>query len=85
MIPSHENISFPYQTTKIALNNSGNESITLTDASSVVIDIESYDGTQHENIVISLGPVDESCESSTVSQDNSSTGETSTGVTDTGS
>ncbi len=31
VIPSHENIKFLYATTKIALNNSGLETITLTD------------------------------------------------------
>ncbi|MBC7503738.1 lamin tail domain-containing protein [Candidatus Gracilibacteria bacterium] len=79
IIPSHENIRFLYATTKIALNNSGNESITLTDMRGTIIDTESYSGKQLDNIVIYLTTMDESC-SATPRPIENNTGTMSTGT-----
>ena len=84
IIFSHENIRFLYATTKITLNNSGSESITLTDRSWSIIDTESYSGIQKDNVVIYLTTTDEHCTSSTESENNNSTGATNTGTADTG-
>lgn len=101
IILSHENIRFLYATTKIVLNNNGNESITLTDATGMIIGTESYSGTQRDNVVIYLMTTDDSCRvispienttgttnsgtSSTISQNNNSTGGTNTGTSSIGS
>lgn len=98
---SHSDRSFPYSETKISLNNSGIETITLTSTTGSIVDSETYSGTQRDNVVIYLTPVDEDCNiplpvesntgmtntgmSSTGSQDNSSTGGTNTGTIYTGS
>lgn len=61
IILSHKNIRFPYAITKIVLNNSGSESITLTDPFGSIIDTESYSGTQKDNVVIQIGTNDDNC------------------------
>ncbi len=91
VIVSHENMRFPYATTRIALNNSGNESITLSDPTGTIVDTESYSGTQRDNIVIYLTTMDENCSvtprpiennTGTTSTGTSSIGEASTGTVD---
>ncbi len=87
---SHTNITFPYRETKISLNNSTNESITLTNPTGMVIDTESYSGTQRDNIVIYLTTTDDGCmvispiknNTGTTNSGTSSTGETNTGSID---
>lgn len=81
-IGSHENISFLYRDTKISLNNSGIETVTLATSTGMIIDTESYSATQKDNIVISLSPVDEDC--SVIVTENS-TGSTNTNTNSTGS
>ena len=60
-INSHENRSFPYSETKIALNNSGNESVYLKDPSGALIDSYNYSGTQGDNVVLTISLTDEVC------------------------
>ncbi len=62
IVNSHENIRLPYSTTKIALNNSGIESVTLTDSGWVSLDNYTYNGTQQDNIIILIPTTDENCE-----------------------
>jgi hypothetical protein len=81
-IGSHENISFLYRDTKISLNNSGIETITLATSTGMIIDTENYSATQKDNIVISLSPVDEDCSFIVVEN---STGSTNTNTNSTGS
>lgn len=83
IVLSHENIRLPYSTTKIALNNSGVESITLTDMRGTIIDIESYSGTQRDNVVIYLTTTDENCSITPPLVENN-TGTTSTGTSSIG-
>lgn len=61
IVNSHENIRLPYATTKIALNNSGIESVTLTDSGWSLLDSYTYSGTQRDNIVILISSTDENC------------------------
>ena len=87
-IPSHSNLSFPYSQTKISLNNSGYETITLTSATGAIIDTESYSGTQRDDVVIYLTMTEESCDTTTIIVEshtgNTNTGTSSIGATNTG-
>jgi hypothetical protein len=47
---------------KISLNNSGVEILTLQDASGVLIDSYSYSGAQKDNIVLTIWVIDDMCE-----------------------
>lgn len=60
-IASHENGKYTYSETKIALNNSGNESIYLKDAGWNIMSETQYSGTQKDGAVIILSPMDENC------------------------
>lgn len=60
-IDSHTNKIFPYSETKIALNNSGNESVYLKDRNGTLIDSYSYSGTQRDNIILSISLTDDTC------------------------
>jgi hypothetical protein len=73
----------PYATTKISLNNSGIESITITDSWGVILDSYEYSGTQKDDIVIQIASTDENCE--ILPPIDTNTGTVSTGSTDTGS
>lgn len=61
MIPSHENLRLPYSTTKIALNNSWDESIVLKDALWATLDEYHYMGTQKDDVILSIDHVDDNC------------------------
>lgn len=52
---------FPYSETKIALNNSGNESVYFKDPSNNLLDSYQYSGTQKDNVVITISLTDDSC------------------------
>jgi hypothetical protein len=56
-----ENKRFLYSETKIALNNSWDESVFLRDTSGNTIDSYSYSGTQKDNIVLNIGYNDTDC------------------------
>ena len=60
-IASHSNSRFIYATTKIVLNNTGYESVMLTDRSGAIIDTDSYSGTQRDDVVIYLPVTDMDC------------------------
>ncbi len=60
-IDSHTNKSFPYSETKIALNNSGNESVYLKDKNWTLIDSYNYSGTQRDNVILSISLTDDTC------------------------
>ncbi len=62
IIQSHESRQLPYSLTKIALNNSGIEAVTITDSWWNIIDTYEYSGTQKDNIIIQISLVDDSCE-----------------------
>ena len=61
VIASHENIRLPYSMTKIALNNSGIESVTITDSWWTILNTYTYSGTQQDDIVILISSTDEDC------------------------
>ncbi len=51
-----------YSQTKIVLGNSWNESVFFKDQSGVLIDSFSYSWTQKDDIILSIAPVDETCD-----------------------
>ncbi len=61
-LESHTSLKLEYNLSKISLNNSGVETLTLKDASGVLIDSYSYSGTQKDNIVLIIWVIDEICE-----------------------
>lgn len=58
---SHANKSFLYSETKIALNNSWNESVFLKDSNGITIDSYNYSGTQRDNVILTISLTDDSC------------------------
>ncbi len=79
-ITSHANSRFIYSITKIVLNNTGYESITLTDRSGAIVDTESYSGTQRDDVVIYLPVADMDC-TIPVATGSINTGVNNTGIT----
>ncbi len=61
LLPSHENLRLAYATTKIALNNSWIESVTLSDSWGILLDTYEYSGTQRDNVVIQITTTDDIC------------------------
>lgn len=82
IILSHESRELPYSLTKIALNNSGNESITLTNSSGIIVDAYEYSGIQKDWVILQISSTDTICENPSP-VDTGSTGE-NTGTTSTG-
>ena len=62
IILSHESRTLPYSVTKIALNNSGNESVTLKNSNGIIIDTYEYSGTQKDWVILQIPSSDDSCE-----------------------
>lgn len=60
-LSSHESRKFFYSETKIALNNTGNESVSLKDPYGVLLESYEYSGTQKDNIVIMISFTDDDC------------------------
>ncbi len=60
-ISSKSTMRFAYATTKISLNNSGLETITLKNSGWGIVDSYSYSGAQQDNIVLMIPHADDDC------------------------
>ena len=81
-IESHTTLRIPYGESSIQLNNSGHEELTFADSGSVTLDHITYDGTQRDDVVISIPLIDEICP---IAPPDTGSGTSGTGSSGTGS
>lgn len=62
LLTSKSTLRLMYATSKISLNNSWLETITLRDRVWSIVDTYSYSGTQRDDIVLSISHIDDICE-----------------------
>ncbi len=83
VLSGHTTIHLEYSTTRISLNNSWDESVTLQDSLGNMIDFSSYSWTQRDDVIINIPMIDDICPEEppdTGSGGSSGTGSSGTGT-----